>query len=178
MYERYLSLFLIIFLFLKFPSYGQTEDLVEIYLLDNIDENRNYCIDIPGYKTRAKINRKLQAHTCYSYQGEVGIDQGFERKSIKNGVFYMPAFKVCMVANKIKAGSFLSLSECNKTYNKLFNLSSDNKIKPKIDKSLCITLSQNSSRKGKGGSPVHLIRDLYLDKCNKNLKKFQSWGFR
>ena len=52
---------------------------VEIYLLSDLDEPRGFCLDIRGYKSSANIDRGLQAHTCYSYQGSVAVDQGFER---------------------------------------------------------------------------------------------------
>ena len=42
-------------------------ELVEIYLINQLDDQRGYCVDIKGYKSRAKINRGIQAHTCYSY---------------------------------------------------------------------------------------------------------------
>ena len=44
-------------------------DLLEIYSLDQMDDQRGYCIDIKGHKSKAKVNSGLQAHTCYSYQG-------------------------------------------------------------------------------------------------------------
>ena len=50
--------------------------LAEIFLLNNLDENRGYCLDIKGYKTNADPTRGLQAHTCYSYQGSIAVDQG------------------------------------------------------------------------------------------------------
>jgi hypothetical protein len=52
--------------------------IVEIYSLNQMDDNRGFCIDIRGHKSKAKVNRGLQAHTCYSYQGEVAVDQGFD----------------------------------------------------------------------------------------------------
>ena len=35
------------------------------------------------YESRAKIERGLQAHTCYSYQGEIAIDQGLDANKLK-----------------------------------------------------------------------------------------------
>ena len=43
-------------------------NLVEIYAINQIDDKRGYCLDIKGHKLKAKIERGLQAHTCYSYQ--------------------------------------------------------------------------------------------------------------
>ena len=54
-------------------------NLVEIRLVDKLDEQRGFCIDIRGHKERAKVNRGLQAHTCYSYQGQLGVDQAFDK---------------------------------------------------------------------------------------------------
>jgi hypothetical protein len=56
--------------------------IVEIYSLNGLDDNRGFCIDIRGHKSKAKVNRGLQAHTCYSYQGEVAVDQGFDSSKV------------------------------------------------------------------------------------------------
>ena len=53
-------------------------EIVEIYSLNQMDDDRGFCIDIRGHKSKAKVSRGLQAHTCYSYQGEVAVDQGFD----------------------------------------------------------------------------------------------------
>ena len=52
--------------------------LAEIFLLNNLDENRGYCLDIKGYKSNADPTRGLQAHTFYSYQGSIAVDVGFD----------------------------------------------------------------------------------------------------
>jgi hypothetical protein len=56
-------------------------------------------------------------------------------------------------------------------------LQSDGKIQPKSDLNLCLTVSENFSEGG-GGSPVHLIRNLYLEDCNDALSSHQKWGIR
>ena len=56
-------------------------EVVEIYLLETLDESRGFCLDIKGYKSNANIDNGLQAHTCYSYQGMVAVDQGFDSKN-------------------------------------------------------------------------------------------------
>jgi hypothetical protein len=56
-------------LFLTTPS--QSDNSVEIYLLNQLDDPRGFCIDLKGHKLKAQINKGLQAHTCYSYQGEI-----------------------------------------------------------------------------------------------------------
>ena len=60
--------------------------LVEIKLINNIDDKRGFCVDIKGHKNRAKIERGLQAHTCYSYQGDIAVDQGLDANKLKQKV--------------------------------------------------------------------------------------------
>ena len=65
---------------------------VEIYLIDPLDEDRGYCIDIKGHKSKAKIQRGLQAHTCYSYQGKIAVDQAFDSFLFGKNILYLSVF--------------------------------------------------------------------------------------
>ena len=65
-------------------------NLVEIYSINQIDDHRGYFFDIKGHKSNAKIDKGLQAHTCYSYQGEIAVDQGFDVVNLKNNDFSYP----------------------------------------------------------------------------------------
>ena len=152
-------------------------ETVEVYLLNTLNDSRGFCIDMMGYKTDADINKSLQAHSCYSYQGEVSVDQGFDKGKINNDEFYIRHFKVCMEAEDIKEGSSLKLSSCNKNDKQKFVLQSDGKIQPKNNLNLCLTVSENY-REGGGGNPVHLIRTLTLESCDDAISSRQKWGFR
>jgi len=57
-------------------------ETAEVYLLNNLNDTRGFCIDMTGYKTNADVNKALQAHSCYSYQGSVSVDQGFDVSKI------------------------------------------------------------------------------------------------
>ena len=57
-------------------SHALQKRVVEIYLTNQLDDERGFCVDIKGHKTRAKIDRGLQAHTCYSYQGSIHYGGG------------------------------------------------------------------------------------------------------
>tara|TARA_Y100000992_G_scaffold301313_1_gene271903 strand:- start:362 stop:907 length:546 start_codon:yes stop_codon:yes gene_type:complete len=149
----------------------------EVYLLNTLNDSRGYCIDMKGYKNNADINKSLQAHSCYSYQGEISVDQGFNVSNISNEEFYIPHFKVCMEAEKIEESSALDLKSCDKNNKQKFILQSDGKIQPKENLNLCLTVSDNFSEGG-GGSPVHLIRTLSLKNCNDQLSSYQKWGIR
>jgi hypothetical protein len=82
-------------LFVLFNAQANAE-IVEIYSLDLMDDQRGFCIDIRGHKSKAQIDSGLQAYTCYSYQGSIAVDQGFDSLKMDKGQFYLPAFDVCM----------------------------------------------------------------------------------
>ena len=153
-------------------------EIVEIYSLNQMDDDRGFCIDIRGYKSKAKVNRGLQAHTCYSYQGEVAIDQGFDSNKLMENKFRLPAFDVCMEAASVTASASLQLSKCRDGQLQRFDWDKKGRIHLMDDENLCLTVAQGESRKGGGGSPAHLIRNLSMETCRDKLKPFQRWGMR
>ena len=152
--------------------------IVEIYSLNQMDDNRGFCIDIRGHKSKAKVNRGLQAHTCYSYQGEVAVDQGFDPSKLMENQFHLPAFNVCMEATSVTASASLQLTKCRDGQLQRFKWDKEGKIYLMDDETLCLTVAQGESRKGGGGSPVHLIRNLSMETCSDTIKPFQRWGMR
>ena len=152
-------------------------ETVEVYLLNNLNDTRGFCIDMTGYKTNADVNKVLQTHSCYSYQGSVSVDQGFDVSKISNGEFNLPFFNVCMEADSAVSSSVLILRGCDKSPKQQFVFEDDGKIKPVNDPGLCLTASDDY-REGGGGSPVHLIRDLSLSTCDTSFSSRQSWGIR
>ena len=154
-----------------------SNEYYEIYLLEQLNENRGYCIDIKGSKLNADPDNGLQAHTCYSYQGEVSVDQGFDNVKIDEDEFYMPFFDVCMEAKNTSASSTLNLNGCNKNEKQKFKFNNKAEIVLNDNNNLCLTVSENS-REGGGGTPTHLIRDLILDNCSTDISTRQRWGLR
>lgn len=152
--------------------------IVEIYLIDPLDEPRGFCIDIQGYKESADIRKGLQAHTCYSYQGGVAIDQGFNFDQINIGEFYIPSFDVCMEAENTNSSSALKLESCSKSNLQKFIMNKNGSITLEDNKNLCLTISTENSREGGGGNPPHLIRNLTLENCDISQFKYQSWATR
>ena len=163
--------------FVESPEERGFAETVEVYLLNNLNDTRGFCIDMTGYKTNADVNKALQTHSCYSYQGSVSVDQGFDVSKISNGEFNLPFFNVCMEAESAESSSGLILRGCDKSPKQQFVFEDDGKIKPINDLSLCLTASGNY-REGGGGSPVHLIRDLSLLACDTSFSTRQVWGLR
>ena len=169
---------LVLCLFILSKNIGYSFELVEIHLLDNLDDDRGFCIDIKGHKSRAKIERGIQAHTCYSYQGQISIDQGFKKHSITNSSFYILGFSVCMKVKSVNFKHEVILGKCDNMNLDSLTFSENNQIHLTKDKSYCLTVIENSLRTGKGGSPIHKMRDIELLKCNKNINYLQKWGYR
>ena len=155
---------------------GTRGSIVEIYLLDPLEDSRNFCIDIVGSKASADTQRGLQAHTCYSYQGEIAVDQGFNKNRISEYEFFMPSFEVCMTFNI--TDNDLALSFCNGSELQKFTFLTNGNIVVNSDPNLCVTADQNGAREGGGGDPVHLIRELKIEECRESLSIYQSWGTR
>ena len=153
-------------------------DVVEVVLVDRLDDQRGFCLDIRGYKQRARVDRGLQAHSCYSYQGQIGVDQGFDSDAIKAGRFHMPGFDVCMTAGGSQAGARLGLAKCDGSAPQGFSLAANGEIVAKSVPELCVTVAGGDSREGGGGRPVHLIRGLTLETCDEARAKYQRWRFR
>ena len=168
---------ILFFSFLSSPSWSKSEvDLVEIKLLNNLDDKRGFCIDIIGHKFRAKISRGIQAHTCYSYQGEIAVDQGLDANKLKQRLLFFPYFDVCVHPTSSKNPLNLNLLKCDNTEGFVF--SEDNTIRLKNNTNLCLTVAEGNSRKGGGGSPVHLIRNLSMQTCNQQNSVYKTWGIR
>ena len=168
--------FIVLVLLLITPS--QADDNVEVYLLNQLDDPRGFCIDVRGHKYKAQINKELQAHTCYSYQGEISPDQGFSSHKLTKNQFILPSFNVCMEASSLTPSANLRLRKCDRNKLQNFEWTNENKIYLIGNRKLCLTVDQGQSRKGGGGSPVHLMRNLSLELCTESLNSYQVWGVR
>ena len=157
---------------------SQADVSVEIYLLNQLDDSRGFCIDIKGHKLKAQINKGLQAHTCYSYQGKISPDQGFNSLKLTKNQFILTSFNVCMEASLLTPSANLRLRKCDRNKLQNFEWSNENKIYLIGNRKLCLTVDQGQSRKGGGGSPVHLMRNLSLELCAESLNSYQAWGVR
>jgi hypothetical protein len=168
----------IILLGLLLITPSQADESVEIYLLNQLDDPRGFCIDIKGHKLKAQINKGLQAHTCYSYQGEISPDQGFNSRKLTKNQFILTSFNVCMEASSLIPSANLRLRKCDRNKLQNFEWSYENKIHLIGNRKLCLTVDQGQSKKGGGGSPVHLMRNLSLELCTESLDPYQTWSVR
>ena len=172
--RKFISFFHVLFLLPNFVS----AEVVEIYSLNHIDDRRGYCIDIKGHKFKAKVQKGLQAHTCYSYQGEITVDQGFDSHKLIDNQFNISYFNVCIEIKLLNASTSLQLKKCQNDQLQKFKRDNEGRIQPVSGMNLCLTIAKGQPKRGGGGSPVHLIRKLSLKDCSVTLKSFQRWGKR
>mgnify|MGYP001188585784 CR=1 FL=1 len=162
-------------LLLPSPVFGE---VVEIYTVAQLDDYRGYCLDIKGYKLKARINKGMQVHTCYSYQDEIAVDQGFDSFKLTQNQFFMPAFSVCIEAGSATPSAPIRLAKCQPSKLQEFKWDEKGRIFIMSNIKLCLTVDNGESRKGGGGVPVHLKRDLTLEICSDRLTDYQVWGIR
>ena len=149
--------------------------LVKIQLMNKLDEQRGFRIDIRGHKERAKVQRELQAHTCYSYQSQVRFGQAFDEQLISRCKFCLPAFEVCMEADDSVEGSRLNLGACNDAGAQRSEFTANNQIKLISNDELRVAIDAGASKQGGGGTPIHLLRSLSLANCEKSRTRYTSW---
>lgn len=160
----------------KAAASSSTTNEVEITLKDRLDgTTSSYCLDIMGGGNNIKVEEGLQAHTCYSYKGELGADQIFDKSRIANKQLYMPKFDVCMVAKNITAGQKLDLANCDSSTAQQFNFGEDGTIRPTSKATLCVTASGETTY---GRSKKHQKKLLTLEVCSAQVADRQQWRTR
>jgi len=156
--------------------HAEEASLVEVRLVDTIDEDRGYCLDIAGGKgANAPLDRGMQAHTCYDYTGSLLEDQSFDAALIKEGQFKIVYFDVCMTASAIEADASLELAACKEENTQQFSLEENGNLVVKEKPELCVTVNATEKREGRGSSPVHVMRPLSLQTCSADNAKYQTW---
>ncbi len=149
---------------------------VEITLIDPLDGVTNsYCLDIAGGNQDIDPSNGLQAHTCYSYQGDLGTDQVFDTAGFVNGILYMPVYDVCAQVSSASSGAEVGLAACDGSDLQTFVFGDGGTISPASDTSLCFTASSETRF---GRSDTHQISDLALAMCSDDLAIYQQWGYR
>ena len=83
-----------------------------------------------------------------------------------------------MEADSNTASASLRLSKCQDEELQKFEWDNNGRIYLISNMKLCLTVAQGKSRKGGGGWPIHLMRNLSLELCGDTLQVFQMWGAR
>ena len=152
---------------------------VEVVLVEELpDETRGWCIDAAGHQANAIMEGGVHGHTCYSYEGQIAVDQGFSLEDIESkGVFRLVEFDHCMSMAIREPDSWIALTPCDGRIEQQFEITDDGRIISKAAPELCITLGLDTVYGG-GGNPIHKIRTSTLDTCSEEKAKYQRWRFR
>ena len=151
---------------------------VEVTLKDKLDGDLNaYCLDIKGGGQNIDPSRGLQAHTCYSYRGDLGSDQALDPEGIARGEFKIVAFDVCATTDGTEAGAEISLSACDGSDLQQFDVAENGYISPKSAPDMCLTAGKETAF-GRGGTSPHQIKTLTLQSCGDDLTAYQEWTTR
>lgn len=154
---------------------GPIENL-EITLIDVLDGvTSSYCLDIAGGNQNIDISNGLQAHTCYSYRGEIGTDQKFDPARFRSNELYMPDFDVCATASALTEGASIGLAECDGSDLQTVSFSGSGTISMIVAPQLCFTAGTESRF---GRSDVHQIKALSLEACSPDREAYQMWRGR
>ena len=173
-----MKLKLLLLTFIAVATGAANAQPVEMMLTDRLDGNLDsYCLDISGSKKRADISKGLQTHTCYSYQGAMGVDQTFDSARLAEEQLYMPEFDVCVTVSELKSGASVGLSTCDNTDQQAISMTSNGQLSPVNAPELCFTAG-SETRLGRGGTSKHQIKSLSLQLCSEDLAKYQHWELR
>lgn len=154
------------------------QKLVEVRLVDTIDEDRGYCLDIAGGKgANAPLDKGMQAHTCYDYTGGLLEDQSFDEARLKEGQFKIVYFDICMTASAVETDASIELASCDDSLDtQQFSLEENGNLVMKSKPELCVTVNATEKREGRGAKPVHVMRPLSLQACSEDNAKYQTWS--
>jgi hypothetical protein len=162
---------------LLFPVAAIAAD-VEVTLKDGLDGDLNgYCLDIKGGGRNIDPSEGLQAHTCYSYRGDLGTDQAFDPEGIARGEFKIVAFDVCATMKGTEADADVTLSACDGSELQQFDFAASGYISPKSAPGMCLTAGKETAF-GRGGTSPHQIKILTLQSCGDDLTAYQEWYTR
>jgi hypothetical protein len=151
---------------------------VEVTLKDGLDGDLNgYCLDIKGGGQNINPADGLQAHTCYSYRGDLGSDQAIDPEGIARGEFKIVAFDVCATMEGTEADTEVALSACDGSESQQFDFAENGNISPKSAPGMCLTAGKETAF-GRGGTSPHQIKTLTLQSCGGDLTAYQEWYTR
>lgn len=171
------SCFYLLLCALLLPSLSQAAN-VEVMLVDRLDGDlNNFCLDIVGGKLNANPADGMQAHTCYSYQGELGVDQAIDPAGIAKGEFKVVGFDVCATMPSLAAGSSVALAACDGSDAQKFDMTASGTITPRSAPDMCLTAGKETTL-GNNGQSRHQIKALTLQPCSADLISYQQWSTR
>ena len=141
-----------------------------ITLLADLDPSvdGDYCWDVVGGS--AESGDRVQAHSCHNRLGPEA-DQELTTDYPDVGNIYVTLADLCVAARRVVAGAQLYVTECSTSTTQSWISSSDGRVHPADDTSLCVTVGR--------GMPdgVSLYnRTLTLQACADSTARLTAWS--
>ena len=136
-----------------------------------LDEERGYCLDIPGHMAGVQLESPLHVHTCK--HGIWNEDGRFNVAALGNGVIRMPHYELCLQAENTSIGARLLLAECARGDLQTWMLRDEGQIALDSNPQMCITVEEGPCR-GAGG-PQYLMKGVGIDICAQETGDRQRW---
>lgn len=167
-----------LFIFLAVNVHADTP--VEVKLVAPIEEDRGWCLDLRGRMNNAAPIGGVHGHTCDTYSGNGPIvDQAFSMEDImQENTFRLLAFSdKCLTMYEPGEGSFVSMEACDGRETQAIMMNESGQIIPEMLPELCLTAGA-VVLPGGGGNPLHLMRDISFETCDRDIDERQLWEFR
>lgn len=136
-----------------------------------LDEERGYCLDIPGHMSGVRLESPLQAHTCK--HGIWNQDGRFDVAALENATIRMPFYELCLQAEDAVVGARLILAECNEAELQTWTVRDSGEIALEAFPRMCITIGEGPGRDA--GGPQYLVRGAGIDVCAQEASDRQQW---
>ena len=141
-----------------------------VQLADPLDEPEFYCVDVPGFGASLNLQSALMAHTC-----KPGADDEiFVVGQPGPGNLSMPAYSLCMEAERAEPQAQLHLQECSDSAMQQFTFDADGAL-TLSGTDLCVAVSPEDGEPT--GGPSHVRRDLMLLDCADANPALSRWLF-
>ena len=157
------------------PPVAKSEQVIDqgefLRAIAPLDEERGYCLDIPGHMAGVRIDIPLQVHTCK--HGIWNQDGRFDVVALGRGVIRMPHYELCLQAESASIGARLLLLECSEAELQTWTRQASGEIALAAVPQMCITIDEGPGRNA--GGPQYLMKGVGLDTCAPQASDRQRW---
>ena len=151
-------------------AFSQSMFLRSMY---ELEDPRGYCLDIPGFGARIRIDAPITTHTCkYSLPG-FDVDEIFEHT---DGKLRLVNYDRCLSADSMEAGrADVNSIDCGDAHE--WQVHDDGRVTPSSDSSQCLTLAAERVfvNTAIGTVPPYSSRAVSLEPCTADASYRQRW---
>ena len=144
---------------------------VFLRIIGPLDEERGYCLDIPGHRSGMRLETPMQALT--RKHGIWNLDGRFDSAALVNGQVRMPEYELCLEADSASAGASLGLADCGDAETQTWMLQDSSEFALAASQQLCVTIEEGPGIDA--GGPQYVRRGVRLETCSPQASDRQRW---